>query len=46
MPGHDVIVIGGSAGSLKPLPTLVGDLPPAFPATEHIILLTFYIRGP
>ena len=28
MPGHDVIVIGGSAGSLEPLTTLVEGLPP------------------
>jgi len=32
MPGHDVIVIGGSAGSLEPLTTLVQGLPPGFPA--------------
>ena len=32
MPGHDVIVIGGSAGSLEPLTTLVEGLPPDLPA--------------
>jgi hypothetical protein len=32
MPGHDVIVIGGSAGSLAPLITLVTILPPDLPA--------------
>src|SRR5262245_41214752 len=32
MPGHDVIVVGGSAGSLRPLTTLVQGLPPSFSA--------------
>jgi two-component system chemotaxis response regulator CheB len=32
MPGHDLIIIGGSAGSLDPLKTLVGGLPPDLPA--------------
>src|SRR5262245_63035803 len=32
MPGHDVIVIGGTAGSLEPLTTLVAGLPPDLPA--------------
>jgi two-component system chemotaxis response regulator CheB len=32
MAGHDLIVIGGSAGSLQPLRTLVEGLPPDFPA--------------
>ncbi|MGE3538804.1 MAG: chemotaxis protein CheB [Candidatus Tectimicrobiota bacterium] len=40
MPGHDIIVIGGSAGSLEPLQALVRGLPPDLPAslcvTRHI----------
>ena len=40
MPGHDLIVIGGSSGSLDALKALVGGLPPDLPAalcvTRHI----------
>src|SRR5262245_11789613 len=40
MPSHDVIVIGGSAGSLDPLKMLVEHLPPDLPAavciTRHL----------
>ena len=37
MPGHDLIVIGGSAGSLEPLKALVAGVPPDLPAAVCII---------
>jgi len=40
MPGHDLVVIGGSAGSLDPLKALVADLPADLSAsvcvTRHV----------
>jgi two-component system chemotaxis response regulator CheB len=36
MPGHDLIVIGGSAGSLEPLKELVAGLPADLPAAVCI----------
>src|SRR5262245_1321024 len=38
MPGRDLIVIGGSAGSLGPLTTLLQELPPSFPACVLVVV--------
>jgi two-component system, chemotaxis family, protein-glutamate methylesterase/glutaminase len=38
MPGHDIIVIGASAGGVEALQTLVGGLPPALPAAVFVVL--------
>jgi two-component system, chemotaxis family, protein-glutamate methylesterase/glutaminase len=38
MPGRDVIVVGGSAGSLAPLITLVQRLPRSFPACVLVVV--------
>lgn len=37
MPHHDIVVIGGSAGSLKPLTTIVGALPADLPAAIFVV---------
>ncbi|MBD2073414.1 chemotaxis protein CheB [Phormidium sp. FACHB-592] len=37
MPGHDIIVIGASAGGLKALGTILGALPPNLDATLFIV---------
>ncbi|MBD2077222.1 chemotaxis protein CheB [Phormidium sp. FACHB-592] len=37
MPGHDIIVIGTSAGGLKALGTILGALPPNLDATLFIV---------
>ena len=37
-PGHDIIVIGGSAGAVQPLRRIVQDLPPDLPAAVFIVL--------
>jgi two-component system chemotaxis response regulator CheB len=36
--GHDIIVIGASAGGLEPLQQIVGDLPPDLPAAIFVVL--------
>ncbi len=36
MPGHDIIVLGASAGGVEALTHLVRDLPPELPAPERI----------
>jgi two-component system, chemotaxis family, protein-glutamate methylesterase/glutaminase len=38
MPRRDLIVIGGSAGSLSPLTTLIKGLPPSFPGCVLIVV--------
>lgn len=38
MPGHDIIVIGASAGGVEALTHLVRDLPPELPAAIFIVL--------
>jgi two-component system, chemotaxis family, protein-glutamate methylesterase/glutaminase len=38
MSGHDIIVIGGSAGSLEPLRTLLESLPRSLPAAVFVVL--------
>ncbi|NUO10370.1 MAG: chemotaxis protein CheB, partial [Candidatus Brocadia sp.] len=38
MPGHDIIVIGASAGGVEALTELVGNLPPAIPAALLVVL--------
>jgi hypothetical protein len=35
---RDLVVIGGSAGSLAPLRTLVDGLPPSFPACVLVVV--------
>jgi two-component system, chemotaxis family, protein-glutamate methylesterase/glutaminase len=40
MPHHDVIVIGGSAGSLKPLTTIVQGLPVGLKASVLVVMHT------
>lgn len=38
MPGHDIIVIGASAGGVEALTRLVRELPPNLPATLFVVL--------
>src|SRR5688572_16892242 len=38
MPGHDIIVIGGSAGSLEPLSEIISQLPRDIPASVFVVL--------
>jgi two-component system, chemotaxis family, protein-glutamate methylesterase/glutaminase len=38
MPGHDIIVIGASAGGVEALVTITGALPPALPAAVFVVL--------
>src|SRR4051812_25333440 len=38
MPGHDIIVIGASAGGVEALTQLVRTLPPDLPASVFIVL--------
>lgn len=38
MPGHDIIVIGASAGGVQALKTLVGSLPRKLPASIFVVL--------
>jgi two-component system chemotaxis response regulator CheB len=38
MPGHDIMVVGTSAGGVEALKILVGELPPDLPATLFIVL--------
>lgn len=38
MPGHDIIVVGGSAGSLDPMAEIVSQLPESFPAALFVVL--------
>jgi chemotaxis response regulator CheB len=35
---HDVVVIGGSAGSIEPLRTLLGALPSSLPAAVFVFV--------
>jgi two-component system chemotaxis response regulator CheB len=37
-PGHDIIVVGASAGGVEALQKLVGDFPPELPAVIFIVL--------
>jgi two-component system chemotaxis response regulator CheB len=37
MPGHDIVVIGFSAGGIDPLQQLVADLPSDFPASIFVV---------
>ena len=37
-PQHDLIVIGGSAGSLPALQTLLGNLPPELPVAILVVV--------
>jgi len=38
MPGHDIIVIGASAGGVETLMRLIGALPPDLPAAVFVVL--------
>jgi two-component system chemotaxis response regulator CheB len=38
MAGHDIIVVGASAGGVEPLIRLVGDLPADLPASVFVVL--------
>jgi two-component system, chemotaxis family, protein-glutamate methylesterase/glutaminase len=38
MPGHDIIVVGASAGGVEALSRLVADLPAALPASVFMVL--------
>src|SRR5437667_8816625 len=38
MPGHDIIVIGASAGGVRALITLVGSFPQELPAAIFVVL--------
>ena len=38
MPGHDIIVIGASAGGVEALETLIRGLPPRLPAAIFVVL--------
>jgi len=38
LPGHDIIVIGASAGGVEALTRLVGHLPPELPAAIFVVL--------
>jgi len=38
MPGHDIVVMGASAGGLEVLKRVVGGLSPDFPATLFVVL--------
>ncbi len=38
MPGHDIIVIGASAGGVEALTQLVADLPPDLPAAIFVVV--------
>ncbi|TME67662.1 MAG: chemotaxis protein CheB, partial [Chloroflexi bacterium] len=38
MPGHDIIVVGTSAGGVEALATLVSTLPPELPAAIFVVL--------
>src|SRR5262245_13147070 len=38
MQGHDIVVVGASAGGIEPLKVLVGGLPADFPGTVFIVL--------
>ncbi|HEX6556713.1 MAG TPA: chemotaxis protein CheB [Ktedonobacteraceae bacterium] len=40
MPGHDIVVVGTSAGGVEALATLVSALPPDFPAAIFVVLHT------
>jgi two-component system chemotaxis response regulator CheB len=37
MPGHDIVVVGFSAGGIEPLQQLVADLPSDFPASILVV---------
>lgn len=38
MPGHDIVVVGGSAGALAALSKLVAGLPPELPAAVFVVI--------
>src|SRR6186997_601342 len=38
IPGHDIIVIGASAGGVEALVELVGGLPPDLPASLFVVI--------
>jgi two-component system chemotaxis response regulator CheB len=38
MPGHDIVVVGGSAGALEAMKSLAGNLPADFPAAVFMVL--------
>src|SRR5256885_4553560 len=38
MPGHDIVVVGTSAGGVEALATLVSTLPPRLPAAIFVVL--------